>query len=174
MIRTASEHLVRAPLLDVERALLAPETLDGLAAALPEVASAEEVERRDRGAALFRSARYVARVTPPGFRRLLSGDHLEWVEEVTWDRARHAGRFRILPNLKPERARLFRCGGRYRLEAAAGGTRRVVETEIEIAVRIVGPTVERLVARQLEPHMAREAEVLERVARRGAEVVSER
>jgi hypothetical protein len=164
VIRTVSEHVIGAPLLAVERALLAPETLVPLCEALPEVASATETERTERGVVLFRSASYVARITPPGFRRLLTEDRLAWREEVRWDRVRHAGHFRILPNLRPERADRFRCDGRYRLAEVPEGTVRTVETEIEIAVRIVGPTVERLVAHQLEPHMAKEAAVLEHIA----------
>lgn len=167
MITARSEHRVDAPLAAVERALLAPETLPALVEALPEVRDAHEIERRTEGAWLIRSARYVARATPPGFRRLLVVPELRWIEEVRWDRETHRGTFRIVPNLKRERAHLFRCEGRYRLEPAGDATLRVVETEIEIAVRIVGPTVERLVAHQLEPHMAREAEVLARRAREG-------
>lgn len=165
MIASRAVHRIRAPLASVERALLAPSTLPLLVAALPEVAAAEERGRREEGPRLWRRARFVARAAPPGIGRLLASERLEWIEEVRWDRARHAGDFRILPNLKPERAGWFRCEGTYRLERVPEGTARLVETELEIPVRLVGPTVERLVAHRLEPHMAVEARVLERLAR---------
>jgi hypothetical protein len=160
------QHDLAAPLLDVERVLLAPATLPVLTAALPEVASAEEVERVDDGTHVLRAARHVARLTPPGFGRMIEGPHLAWIEEVRWDRAAHGGTFRIVPNLRSERRHLFRCEGTYRLDPIQGGTRRTVEVEVAIAVRIVGPPpVERLVLAQLEPHLGVEAEVIERLAR---------
>lgn len=168
MHRATLEHLIRAPLDAVERALLGTETLAELAAALPDVSTAEEIEREVEGsphATVRRSARYVARATPPGSSRVLSEPRLAWIEEVEWDLRAHEGTFRILPNLRPHRAALFACGGTYALREADGGTRRTVVIEIAIHVRVVGPVVERLVLQTLEPHFAIEAAVLERIAR---------
>lgn len=165
MRRRRLEHPIAAPLPAVERALLSEATLDELAAALPEVGRAREEERWQRGRTVFRAARFVARITPPLFGRVIEGDDLEWREEVTWSLDEHAGTFRVRPNLAPRRAEVFRCEGTYRLEPDGGGTRRIVEVEIEVDLRVVGPTIERVVEAPLPAHFRVEAEVLERLAR---------
>lgn len=158
-------HRIEASLEAVERAVLDAETLEALAARLPEVGEARELERRREGDVVIRVAHFVARLTPPLFGRVCEGGRLEWREEVRWDRRTHRGALRVVPNLVPRRAAVFRCEGTYALVARGVATERTCMIDVSVDLPVMGPTVERLVHAPLAAHFAIEAEVLEERAR---------
>lgn len=160
MLARRYHHRIEAPLPAVEEAVLDPDTLPVLAARLPEVGEARELERRREGRTLLRVAHFVARVTPPLFGRVCEGGGLEWREEVRWDLDAHRGALLIVPNLVPRRASVFRCEGTYALVDAGGLTERTCDVRVTVDLPILGPTVERVVHAPLPAHFRVEAEVL--------------
>ncbi len=145
--------------------MLDPATLPALAARLPEVGAARELERHREGQLLVRVAWFEARHTPPLFGRVIEGDRLAWREEVRWDLDAHRGTVRVIPNLVPRRAAVFRCEGTYALVEDDGVTERRCDLDVRVALAVMGRTVERVVLAPMASHFRVEAEVLRELTR---------
>ena len=160
MLEWATRDEIDAPLGEVERAVLDSSLLPEIVARAPMIAEASLVERIEGEHRIVRRVRMRSAITPPLFLRVVEGDHLEWIEEVAWDRVAHTGRVTITPNLRPERRHLLRCEGTYALMPRGERTEREVCITIDVGMRIVGPLVERLVASQLGPQLDAELAAL--------------
>jgi hypothetical protein len=102
---------------------------------------------------------------PPFARGYVTRDMCAWDERSVYEMDRHAGRWTIVPRIKPEWQRFFAASGTYALEALGGGrTRRVVEGAIELRVRVVRQMAERLIVGEVRKAFEAEAATLREMA----------
>jgi hypothetical protein len=88
-----------------------------------------------------------------------------WDEQSVYTMARHAGRWTIVPNVKPEWRKYFMSSGTYTIEALGGGrSRRIIEGDLELRVRIVKKVAERLILAEVRKAFDAEAATLRDMA----------
>ncbi|HEY4122890.1 MAG TPA: DUF2505 family protein [Byssovorax sp.] len=172
-MKFAVSHEIDAPLDAVELALLSAELPERIAAAMhdvggPRIEAIEPVEQRFESGTLTRVLRYQAAAPVPALERFLDGrpaarDMLAWIERLTYVTRTHAGTFDVSP-IEPY-ARFFRAHGTVTLEALADGkTRRSIDGELDVNVRLVAPVVERLAVAEVKKVYAAEAAALRALA----------
>lgn len=87
------------------------------------------------------------REIPAPVAKLLGGKRFAYVEELDYDVARHAGRWRIIPNVLEGKVD---AGGTFELLAGGNGVKRRLLGDISVSVFGIGGLVERIVVSELE------------------------
>lgn len=156
-MRFALEQRFPAPLGDVEAALLDPAFLARLGA-LPALGSPELLDSQDDGDVVRQRVRYrFAGELSPAVTAVVDPRRLTWVEEIAFDRSRHQGRHRIVPDHYGDR---LRCSYATELRPDTDGTRRATVGDLRVRFPLVGGRVERAIVSGLAEHARLEADVL--------------
>ena len=143
------EQRFAAPLQQVEDAYCSPELLATLAA-LPKVGGAELLDQRAEGNTVVQRVRYhFTGELNSAVTAVVEPSKLSWVEESKLDRTTHVTTWHIVPDHYGTR---LSCRGTFRLEEAAGTTRRLTDAEIKVHFPLVGGRVERAIVSGLEEH----------------------
>jgi len=129
----------------------------------------EKITERQRSLAdgvLDRVWHYQANVRIPQFASAyVTREMCAWDEHSVYTMARHAGRWTIVPNVKPEWQKYFAASGTYAIEALGGGrSRRVIEGDLELRVRVVKRMAERLILAEVRKAFDAEAATLRDMA----------
>jgi hypothetical protein len=159
-VKFVIEDRFNATLAEFERLLDDPSLHLRLAQAMPGLESIEPLERVDEGATVRRRVRYTPNTDGkiPSFgRHLVKPSMLRWIEESTFDKARHRFDYRILPNLPEAWRERFRSHGSYQLSEAAGAVLRRIEGEVVVLLPLLGRTVEKLLVREVGENFRAEA-----------------
>ena len=90
---------------------------------------------------------------------------LRWIEESTYDKARHRFDYRILPNLPESWRDRFQSHGSYQLTQEGALVHRRIEGEIVVRVPLLGRTVEKLLVREVTENFRAEAEAMSAMLR---------
>ncbi len=153
-------HELDAPLDAVELAVLSPELGPRLASKVAALESVVTVEHTLRDGELLRVLRFQASAPLPIFRGyVVARDAMSWEEHSTYRLSDHASTWRVTP--KEQWRQYFRSAGTYRLERLPEGrTRRRVDGEIDIRLRVIGPVVERLALAEVQKTYDAEADTL--------------
>jgi hypothetical protein len=143
---------------DVERALLDPEFIAGMAT-LPKLGAPQVLGREQDGSVVTMRVRYAfAGDVSATVRRVIDPARLTWVEESVNDTAVHTATFRILPDYY---ASLLSCEGTYAVRAAGPGAVRFARGEVRVKVPLVGSKVERVIVSGMQEHAQSEAELVD-------------
>lgn len=163
-------HEFDIPLDALELAVISPRLIDKLDGTVRDRAVGIEkiTERRHalKDGVLDRVWHYQANVRLPQFARgYVTRDMCAWDEQSVYEMRRHQGRWKIVPNVKPEWQKYFAASGTYVVEALGGGrSRRVVAGDIELRVRIVRQMAERLIVGEVKKAFEAEAATLRDMA----------
>lgn len=163
-------HEFDIPLDALELAVVSPALIRRLDASVRDravgIEKITESRHELRDGTLDRVWQYQANVPLPPFARdYVTRDMCAWDETSVYEMPRHAGRWTIVPRIKPEWQRYFAASGTYVLEALGGGrTRRVVQGAIELRVRVVRPMAERLIVGEVRKAFEAEAATLREMA----------
>lgn len=138
----------------VARALADPQVLGALPD-LPKLSRPEVLSREVDGAHVSLALRYrFEGELSSAARAVLDPGRLSWVERSRHDLSARTGTFTMEPDHYADR---FTCRGTYRIEAAGGGSRRVVEGELKVRAALVGGAVERAIVSGLREHLDEQA-----------------
>lgn len=154
------EHLVGRSLPEVERVLVARDFPDRLVAASGTLRCAALLSLDEQEGCLVRCTDFVV---GGAFNVGILGRFgtVGWRETVTWDPARHEGRFTVVPHLPAAIVKRVSCDGTYVLASMLGGrTRRTVNVRLVIDVPLLRGTIERRVAALLGEVFDDEARLL--------------
>ncbi|KYF78997.1 MULTISPECIES: DUF2505 domain-containing protein [Sorangium] len=153
-------HDLDAPLDAVELAVLSPELGPRLATRVASLESVVTVEHALREGELLRVLRFQASAPLPIFASYpVAKDAMSWEERSTYRLSDHAATWQVSP--KEQWRSYFRSAGTYRLERLPEGrTRRRVQGDIEIRLRLLGPLVERLALAEVQRTYDAEADTL--------------
>jgi hypothetical protein len=137
------------------------------AEAMPGLRSIEPLERVEDDATIRRRVRYVPNTDGkiPAFGKLVTPAMLTWVEESTWDKARHRFDYRILPNLPAAWRDRFTSNGSYQLSQEGGELVRRIDGEILVRVPLFGGVVEKLLVREVTQNFRAEAAAMSAMLR---------
>ncbi len=105
-----------------------------------------QVDRLDEGVVVQRFHVKVKDL-PPGATKVLKPEFFEWDEESRWDPKTEQITWKILPQVMKNK---LDCKGVLYYLAEGDKTRRVVEGEIEIKIRLAGKVAEKIIVSQLE------------------------
>ena len=156
-MRFTARQDVPAPLAEVEDALLDPAFLARLAE-LPRLGRPRLLATETDGDVVRQQVRYrFSGDLAPAVTAVVDPDKLTWVEDTTYDRRRHRGEHRIVPDHYRDR---LRASYTTQLEEHGGGTRRLVEGDLRVRFPLVGGRVERAIVSGLVEHAGLEAGVL--------------
>jgi Protein of unknown function (DUF2505) len=159
-------HELDLPVDALERALASPRLAERFDAAVQKLrVGVEKITEHRRilaGGVLDRVRHYQASVTLPAFAiSYLTGEHCVWDVESVYTMATHAGRWKVVTNVKPEWRDHIASSGTYTVEALEGGrSRRTVEGDVDIRVPLVSWMVEKLVLAAVNKTLAAEAAML--------------
>jgi Protein of unknown function (DUF2505) len=163
-------HEFDIPLDALELAVISPDLVDKFStAAHRQGAGIEKVTERSRSlknGVLERVWHYQAHVRLPKFARgYVTPEMTAWDEQSVYEMSKHRGRWTIAPNVKPEWRKYFSAGGTYVIEALGDGrSRRVVEGDIDLRVRVVRQVAERLILGEVKKAFESEAATLRDMA----------
>jgi hypothetical protein len=168
-VRFSIVHELDAPLDAVELAVLSPTLGDVLARKLhtahnPSIESVETISHDLENDELRRVLRFQASAPLSVLKGYeVARDAMSWEETSTYRLRDHAASWSVAP--KEQYRKYFRSSGTYRLESAPGGrTRRLVDGEMEIHVRVIGGLVERMALAEVKKTYDAEAEALRALA----------
>ena len=156
----------RTTVADFERVLDDPQLYEKLR--LPAIEKIEPLERVDEGERVRRRVRYTPNTDGkiPSFgRSVVKPSMLRWIEESTYDKARHRFDYRILPNLPESWRDRFQSQGSYQLAQEGGEVVRRIEGEIVVRLPLLGRTVEKLLLREVTENFRAEAEAMSALLR---------
>jgi hypothetical protein len=163
-------HEFDIPLDALELAVVSPNLIRRLDATVRDRAVGVEKisERRHelRDGVLDRVWHYQANVRLPQWARdYVTRDMCAWDENSVYEMQAHRGRWTIVPTIKPEWQKYFRAAGTYAVEALGGGrSRRSVEGDVELHVRVVRQMAERLIVGEVKKAFEAEASTLREMA----------
>jgi hypothetical protein len=163
-------HEFDIPFDALELAVISPSLVDKLGAKVQELrVGIEKITEHQRSltdGVLDRVWRYQANVHIPQFASAyMTREMCAWDERSVYTMARHAGRWTIEPNVKPEWRKYFVSSGTYTVEALGGGrSRRIVEGDLELRVRVVRQMAERLILAEVRKAFDAEAATLRDMA----------
>jgi hypothetical protein len=169
-VHFAIAHEFDIPLDALELAVISPALVDKYGAKVHRLAvGIEKVTERSRSlknGVLERVWHYQANVSVPKFARgYLTREMCAWDEQCTYEMPKHRGRWTIVPNVKPEWRSFFSSSGSYHIESLGNGrSRRVVEGEVELRVRVVRQVAERLIVGEVKKAFEAEAATLHDMA----------
>ncbi|MGQ0826443.1 MAG: DUF2505 family protein [Actinomycetota bacterium] len=138
-MKFSTEHRFPAPAGTVAALLVDPEFAASLA--LPDLSAPEIVEHRIDGSETVLRLRYefVGSLDPIA-KRVLGGQHLTWVQELTLDSESRSGRLRFIADTQPER---LRATAAVALRDEPDGSVRTIAGEFVVRVPLIGGTAER-------------------------------
>jgi hypothetical protein len=163
-------HEFDIPLDALELAVISPTLVDKFGAKVHKLGvGIEKVTERSRSlrsGTLERVWHYQANVPVPQFARgYLTREMCAWDEQSVYEMPRHRGRWTIVPNIRPEWRRFFSATGTYEIEPLGEGrSRRVVEGDLELRVRVVRQVAERLLVNEVKKAFEAEAATLRDIA----------
>ena len=165
MTRFSIENRFQCTLAEFERRLFDSGLQPRLLAAMPTLRAIEPLSREEDEREIRSRVRYTPEVGDriPAFgRKLIRPSMLTWIEESTFDKARHVFHYRNLPNLPEAWRDLFDSHGSYSLTAEEGGVHRRIDGEIHVKVPLFGGRIERMLEREVTESFRSEAAALAR------------
>jgi Protein of unknown function (DUF2505) len=159
-------HEFDIPLDALELAVISPSLVDKFAIVVHKrgvgIEGVTERSRSLKDGVLERVWHYQANVKVPKFARgYITPEMTAWDEQSVYEMAKHKGRWTIVPNVKPEWRKYFKATGTYRIDPLGDGrSRRVVEGELELNVRVVRQVAERLIVNEVKKAFEAEAATL--------------
>ncbi len=168
-------HDFDAPADAMELALLSPELPSGILRALaagkggPRIVSIDKLQEELDGGTFRRLLRYQAAAALPALERVLGGrsiapEMMRWDETFSYERARtggRSGRCRRCPSTRSGSA----ARGTWRFDDLADGrTRRSVDGELEVRVKLVAGVLERIALAEVKKTYDAEAAALRALA----------
>jgi hypothetical protein len=169
-VHFAIAHEFDIPLDALELAVISPDLVDKFSAlAHQKGAGIEKVTERSRSlknGVLERVWHYQAHVRLPKFARgYVTPEMTTWDEQSVYEMSKHRGRWTIVPNVKPGWRKYFSAAGTYTIEPLGDGrSRRVVEGDIDLRVRVVRQVAERLILGEVKKAFESEAATLRDMA----------
>jgi hypothetical protein len=163
-------HEFDIPFDALELALISPSLIDVFDAKVQKLGvGIEKITERQRSltdGVLDRVWHYQANVHIPQFASAyVTREMCAWDEESVYTMAGHSGRWTIVPNVKPEWRKYFTSSGTYAIEPLGGGrSRRIIEGDIELRVRLVKQVAERLILAEVRKAFDAEAATLREMA----------
>lgn len=154
----------------LELAVISPSLVDKFGAKVHKlgvgIQNITERARSLKSGVLERTWHYQANVKIPTFARgYITPEMCAWDEQSVYEMSKHRGRWTIVPNVKPEWRKYFSATGSYRIEELGGGrSRRVVQGELELRVRVVRQVAERLIVGEVKKAFEAEAATLRDMA----------
>jgi hypothetical protein len=163
-------HEFDIPLDALELAVLSPDLVRKFATTVRQLgAGIQQVTERSRtfrGGVLERVWHYQAHVKLPKFAAgYVTPEMTAWDEQSSYDTGAHRGRWTITPAVKPEWRRHFSASGGYAIDPLGDGrSRRTIQGEIELRVRVVRQVAERLILGEVRKAFEAEATTLRDMA----------
>jgi hypothetical protein len=163
-------HEFDIPLDALELAVISPSLVDKLGAKVRELGvGIETIRERGRSlkdGVLERVWHYQANIRVPQFARAyVTREMCAWDEESVYKMSRHQGRWKIVPNVKPEWRKYFSSEGTYEIQPLGGGrSRRVIKGQLDLRVRVVRQMAERLIVSEVKKAFDAEAATLRDMA----------
>jgi hypothetical protein len=99
----------------------------------------------------------------PAVTAVIDPKRLTWVDDASYDLIAHSSEHRIVPDHYADR---LSCTYRATLDAAAGGTRRVLSGSMKVRMLLVGGKVEGAIVSGLREHAAAETALIDEWLRR--------
>lgn len=94
----------------------------------------------------------------PAVTAVIDPARLTWVDEATYDLAKHAAEHRIVPDHYADR---LSCSYRATLEPTGDGSRRVLDGSLKVRMLLVGGKVEQAIVSGLRENAAAEATLID-------------
>ncbi len=163
-------HEFDIPLDALELAVISPSLVDKFGATVHRLGvGIEKVTERSRSlknGILERVWHYQANIRLPKFARgYVTPDMMAWDEQTIYDMGKHKGRWTIVPKVKPEWRKYVSAGGTYAIELLGDGrSRRIVQGDLELKVRVVRQVAERLMVNEVKKAFEAEAATLRDMA----------
>jgi hypothetical protein len=162
-------HEFDIPLDALELAVISPLLVVKLGAKVRQHVGIESIEERShsiKDGAMERVWRYQANIRIPQFAKAyVTREMCAWDEESVYQLKKHQGRWTITPNVKPEWRKFFSASGTYEIQPLGGGrSRRVIQGDLELRVRLVRPMAERLIFSEVKKAFEAEAATLRDMA----------
>jgi hypothetical protein len=163
-------HEFDIPLDALELAVISPSLVDKFAITVHKLGvGIEGVTERSRSlknGTLERVWHYQANIKVPKFARgYITPEMTAWDEQSVYEMGKHRGKWTIVPNVKPQWRKYFTATGSYRIEPLGDGrSRRVVEGDLELRVRVVRQVAERLIVGEVKKAFEAEAATLRDMA----------
>jgi hypothetical protein len=107
-----------------------------------------------------------ANVKIPTFaKEYITKEMCAWDEHVVYELKKHRARWSITPNVKPAWRKYFSAEGTYEIVSLGDGrSKRIVEGELELRVRVVQQVAERLILGEVRKTFEAEAATLRDMA----------
>jgi hypothetical protein len=169
-VHFAIAHEFDIPLDALELAVLSPDLVHKFSAtAHQRGAGIEKITEQSRSlenGVLERVWHYQAHVRLPGFARgYVTPEMTAWDEQTVYEMSKHRGRWTVVPDVKPEWRKYFSATGTYAIEPLGDGrSRRLVEGDIDLRLRVVGHVAERLMFGEVKKAFESEASTLRDMA----------
>jgi hypothetical protein len=163
-------HDFDIPLDALELAVISPNLVVKYGAKVHElgigIQAVTERSRSFEGGVLERTWHYQANIKIPTFARgYVTPEMCAWDDQTVYEMGKHSGRWTIVPNVKPEWRKYFSSTGSYVIEPLGDGrSRRVVQGDIELRVRVVRQVAERLILSEVRKAFEAEAATLRDMA----------
>ena len=163
-------HEFDIPLDALELAVISPSLVDKFTVTVNKLGvGIEKVTERSRSlknGVLERVWHYQGNIRLPKFARgYVTPDMTAWDEQSVYEMSKHRGRWTIVPNIKPEWRKYFSGTGTYAIEPLGDGrSRRVVQGDLELRVRVVRQVGERLLVGEVKKAFEAEAATLRDMA----------
>lgn len=166
VVHFSISHELDAPLDALELAILSPDLGPLLGDAMESLASVETRTHEVDGDRFHRVWRFQARAPLKALRGFsVTKEMMVWDERWTYRRSHHEATWSIWPRPDVEAEapwrRHFQAEGKYHLDPLSDGrTRRTVSGDLKVALKVVGPLVERMALKELKRAYAEEAKLL--------------
>jgi hypothetical protein len=163
-------HEFDIPVDALELAVISPALVDKFGAKVRKlkvgVHNVTERGRSLKNGVLERQWHYQANVRIPQFARgVVTPEMCAWEEKSVYEMDRHRGRWTIVPNVKPAWQKYFSSSGTYAIEPLGDGrSRRVIDGDIELRVRVVRQMAERFIVSEVKKAFEAEAATLRDMA----------
>jgi hypothetical protein len=159
-------HEFDIPLDAIELAVISPDLLEKLRPRIANIESITQKEHALDNGSLHRIWSYQANVKIPRFARpYITKEMIAWDEESSYDIKKHGSKWKVIPKIKPEWQKYFSSSGTYALVALdAGRTKRVVEGDVDLHVKLVKSVAEKLIVSEIKKTFDAEAETLRELA----------
>ena len=132
---------------------------------LPKVEAPELLEQQVDGSIVRQRVRYrFTGQVSSAVSRVIDPKKMIWVDESTYDLARHRAEFRIVPEHYGGK---LRCSGSYEFSPDGDQTLRLIDGDLKVNVPLVNRPVERAIVSGLEEHLADEADAMREWLARG-------
>jgi hypothetical protein len=169
-VHFAITHDFDIPLDALELAIISPDLVDKFGATVHKqstgIEKVTELRRSLVDGVLDRVWHYQANIHLPKFAQgYVTPEMTTWDEQSVYEMGKHRGRWTVVPNVKPEWQKYFSATGTYSVEPLGGGrSRRVVEGELDLHVRVVRQVAERLILAEVKKAFEAEAATLRDMA----------